>query len=233
MGAAIGGVALSEILSNPIMQVILPQLAAPIISRLFGSSSPYENLVKQQAGAMKTLMPQLQNQAAGMPTAATQAQMNQLSQEMNRMQQAYSASASRQGITGTTPARAQQGRLQGAKVQAMGNILGNAQTSAQQTLAGLAGSGMEQLGMLDIREEQSRQGFYNDLAEAMKAYSQIKENKELKARLDPFLAALFRSLTGGQEQPLVGTGKAAIQTPNPFTGEEEYLPGGLFRQYLR
>ena len=125
--------------------------------------------LQQQVGIGQTLIPQLQAQAAGQPTAATQAQMGQLSQEVNRLQQSYGASATRGGMGGPvgdgglpTASRAQQGRYQVGKVQAMGGIMGQSMISAQQQLGGLYGQGMQAQGGLELEQRQARGKFLDD-----------------------------------------------------------------------
>ena len=144
--AVIGG--LSAFAQTPLGQMIMSQLATSVFGNLFGGgSSPYDQAAQQQMGIGKTLIPQLQQQAAGMPTAATRAQGNYLNQQVTRNMQSTAASASRAMPSGrqygqTAPARAAQNRLQGARIEGMANIMGQSQMNAQNQLSQLYQGGM-------------------------------------------------------------------------------------------
>ena len=174
-GTAIGAVT-GFLTANPILAMIAAELGTQVLGRLFGGTSPFEQAAGQQLGATGALLPQLQRQAAGLPTAATAGQMRQIGQAQTRAQQSYAASAQRAGIAGTTPARAQQGRLQAAGVEAMGGILGQAQLTAQQQLIGLRGQAMTAQQQIEMQELQARQQFMSGLGAFMAMYRQNKGN---------------------------------------------------------
>jgi len=163
LAPATGG---ASLLASPLIQTILAQVGGNLLASIMGGGqTPFEQSAAQGLAARSGLIGQLQQQAAGMPTAATRAQSRQLSQEVNRLQQSYGASASRQGIAGTTPARAQQGRLQAAKVQGLGNIMGASQISAQQQLGQLVGGAPEQQLIAETQRRQARKEFLGGIGQ--------------------------------------------------------------------
>ena len=106
-------------------------LGTKAVSRLldsFGGASPGEEAIEQQLQAGRSVIPQLQAQALGMPSAATQAAGANVNEAVNRAMQSYGASQRRQtGTVQTTPARAQLGRLQAAGVRGIADVRGQAQ----------------------------------------------------------------------------------------------------------
>ena len=208
LAPATGGMSL---LASPLMQVLMQQggiqLAGGLLERLFGGGqTPFEQSAAQGLAARSGLIGQLQQQAAGMPTAATRAQSRQLSQEVNRLQQSYGASASRQGIAGTTPARAQQGRLQAAKVQGLGNIMGASQISAQQQLGQLVGGAPEQQLIAETRKRASKKAFLGYVGGIFSEAGLLKDAGLLSAETEETLAAyrkLISSFTEAMQKPIL------------------------------
>jgi hypothetical protein len=203
---------------DPITQAILAQVGGQIVGSLFESisgPSAVEQAIGQQLGIGQTLIPQLQAQAAGRPTAATQAQMGQLRQQGTRMQQSYAASAQRQGIAGTTPARAQQGRLQAATLQGMAGVLGQAQVSAQQQLGGLYGQGLSYQRQVEAQRAGGQQQLAGSIASIMANREQLR-SLELESEADKeqwmWLQNILKSLVGQQGTP----GTPQTQTPSQF-----------------
>lgn len=189
--AAGGGGLLAFLAANPLTAAMGGIEAVLGIRDLF-SKSPADRAAEMQAGVTGQLIPQLQRQAAGLPTAATQAQMGQLQQQATRMGQSYAASAQRQGIGGgrTTPGRAQQGRVQAAQLTAQGNILGQAQLSAQQQLLGIGSQGLQAQQQQEAVGFIKKQALMSDLGDFMSWY---KENKA-DEQADRFKTALFNWL---------------------------------------
>lgn len=180
-GSTIGGIlggALGTIAGNPLLGAILAQAGSVALGNLFASESPYEQATQQNLSVGQALIQQLQRQAAGQPTAATRAQQQQLQQQAKRMQQSYAASAQRAGIGGTTPARAQQGRLQSAMLESMGGIMGQAQQSAQQQLLGVYGQGLQAQAQLEAQENAAKQQFMSSLGSLMSWYRQNKSDAQ-------------------------------------------------------
>jgi hypothetical protein len=197
IGAAAGG----GLLSSPIIQAILGTVGGNLLGGLFGGGqSPFEENVAQRLGITQQLIPQLQAQAAGQPTAATRAAGMQLSQQMKRLQQSYAASAQRQGIAGTTPARAQQGRLQAAKVQGMAGIMGASQIAAQQQLGQLAAGAPAQQFQIEQQRRQQKREFLTGIGQVMAEYRLQDSQGQADAQTRELVQTLLdviRSLKGG------------------------------------
>jgi hypothetical protein len=167
--------ALAFLADNPLIASQLAGVGYGIISRLTGSETPLRETAAQQVAVGEQLIPQLQAQAKGQPTVATRAQMAQLQQQANRAQQSYGASARRQGISGTTPARAQQGRIQAAQQQALGNLLGQSQLAAQQGLMSIYSQGTANQLAAEEFEYQREQDFGKGFARSMSWYREQKD----------------------------------------------------------
>jgi hypothetical protein len=206
---------------DPITQAILAQVGGQIVGSLFESisgPSAGEQAIGQQLGIGQTLIPQLQAQAAGRPTAATQAQMGQLRQQGTRMQQSYAASAQRQGIAGTTPARAQQGRLQAATLQGMAGVLGQAQVSAQQQLGGLYGQGLSYQRQVEAQRAGGQQQLAGSIASIMANREELRAIEAESVGDKEILAAFFNMMLGVSGQGGTPGGIA----PQP---KETFAPG--------
>jgi len=215
---------IGELLNSPLGKTLAQFSGAAAIGKLMDmieGPSPYEQAAEQQVGIGRTLIPQLQAQAAGQPTAATQAQMGQLSQEVNRLQQSYGASATRGGMGGPvgrgglpTATRAQQGRQQVGKVQAMGGIMGQSQISAQQQLGGLYGQGMQMQGSLEMEQRTARNNMISSFGDA---YSANKLEPELQNSLNKSNDMLARLSTAISQ--LISPQQATVpQGTNTATG---------------
>lgn len=197
LAPATGG---ASLLASPLMQLILGQFGGQLIGSLFGGDqTAFEQSAAQGLAARQGLIGQLQQQAAGMPTAATRAQSRQLSQQMNRLQQSYSASASRQGIAGTTPARAQQGRLQAAKLEGLGNIMGASHISAQQQLGQLVGGAPEQQYLAEAQRRQARKGFLSGISNVITKSKMLEEQGLLDDQTREVIQALLDAIKGMKE----------------------------------
>ena len=206
--APVAGVALApatggaSLLASPLAQLIFSQFGGSIISKLFGGGqSPFEQGAGQDLAARQGLISNLQQQAAGQPTAGTRAASRQLSQQVNRLQQSFSASASRQGIGGTTPARAQQGRLQAAKLEGLGNIMGASQISAQQQLGQLLGRAPEQQLIAETQQRASRKKFLGFLGGIIKQGA-LAEDQGLLSAEESETIAMYRQLAATFGQAL-------------------------------
>lgn len=208
MTAAAIPAALGFLAENPLLAAIGGQAATSILGGLFGSTSPFEQASQQALQAQQQLIPQLQRQAAGLPTAATRAQMGQLQQSATRAGQSFAASAQRQGIAGTTPSRAQQGRVQAAQIQGQANILGQSQLAAQQQLLGIGAQGFAGQQQIEAGELAGKQQFLTGLGDFMAWY---RQNKDSQLGRDMFEwlkseIALTRATTGGTTGVKAGPG---------------------------
>ena len=170
LGTAGGLGSLAAFAGSPLGMLLISQAAMPLLGKLFGGKSATDKALEQQLGIGKSLIPQLQQQAAGMPTAVTRAQGNALNTQVTRAMQSQAASASRAMPSGhqfaqTTPARAAQGRLQGARIEGLANIMGMSQVSAQDQLAKLYQGGMEVQAKMEQANLQSREKVGNMLGQ--------------------------------------------------------------------
>jgi len=155
----------ASLLASPIIQMILGQAGGTFLADLLGGGQTgFESATQQSLGARQQLIGALQQQARGGETAATRASDVQVGQAQNRLQQSFAASAQRGGTAGTTPARAQQGRLQAAGLQAKTLARGQLQLGAQQQLAGLVGRAPEQQFLAEAQRRQSRKNFLGGIA---------------------------------------------------------------------
>lgn len=218
---------IGELLNSPLGKTLAQFSGSAAIGKLMDmieGPSPYEQAVQQQLAVGKTLIPQLQAQAAGRPTAATRAQMGQLGQEVNRLQQSYGASATRGGMGGPvgrgglpTATRAQQGRMQASKIQGMANIMGQSQTSAQQQLTGIYGAGMQAQGLLELEQRRSRNEMISSFGDA---YSANKLEPELQSALNRSnemltqFSTLMNQLLG---QNNVAVPQGTVSAPKQYT----------------
>lgn len=188
--------------AHPILAAILAAQGLDVVQNLagglFGGPSPMEQAAAQQMAIGKQLIPQLQAQAAGQPTAATRAQQQQLRQMTTRAQQAYGGSALRRGVGQTTPSAVQQQRFRQAETQAMGGIMGQSQLAAQQQLQGLYTGGLGMQQQLEAQAAQNRQQFMSGLANFMAMYQADKQDPEYQEILD-----IIKRLALSQEK-LVG-----------------------------
>jgi hypothetical protein len=202
-GAAGGG--LGALTGNPILTAILvdlgAQAATELLGSVFGGTSPAEQAAGQMTGIGQQLIPQLQAQAAGQQTAATQAQQRQLQQATTRMQQSYGASARRSGLGAPTlgggqptVSRAQQGRFQAAQVGAMGDIMGRSQIAAQQQLGGLYGQGLETQRGIEMEEMAARGRAVSGLSQLMADMQRDTEQLEFDQTLRSYILDLLNAL---------------------------------------
>ena len=163
-GAGLAGTlgSLGAFAASPFGMLILSQIGMPLLGKLFGGQSATDKALSQQTAIGKTLIPQLQQQAAGGQTAATKAQGNMLNQQVQKAMQSQAASASRSMPGGsssfmqTTPARAAQGRLQGSRIEGMANIMGQSQMNAQNQLSALYQGGVATQAQQETSNLQAR-----------------------------------------------------------------------------
>jgi len=112
------------------------------------------DMARQRARAQSLLIPQLQAQAAGRPSAASRAIQEQIRQQLDMSRQAAATSAGRAGQYGTAVARANQFRSQQALASATALQQGQLQQFSQQQIMGLPAVQLQ--GGLAIYEQQQR-----------------------------------------------------------------------------
>lgn len=201
---------------GPITSAILAQVGTALVGEVIGhfsGPSPAEQAVGQQLGIGGQLIPQLQAQAAGQWTPASQAIEQRLEQEVTRGQQSYAASARRQGIGGTVPARAQLGRMRAAKVPALAGLLGQQQAMAQQQLGGLYTGATQQARQMEMQSKALQRGLSQDIGVIMAGFEERKARGEMDERMqgleDKLLQAILKLVgpeAGSQYSAPLGPG---------------------------
>lgn len=187
----------AALMGNPILKALFvnfgAQAATELLGSIFGTESPAEKYAQQYTEAGTRLLPQLEAQARGEPTAATEAQFRQLGQATTRMQQSYGASARAGGLGAPTlgggqptVSRAQMGRYQAAQLGAMGDIMGRSQIAAQAQLGGLAQAGMGVQRQLEAEDLAARGQSISNITAMINEYQQQKARGEQDARMDAF-----------------------------------------------
>lgn len=163
-----------------------------------GGGTTAEEEARRAAGIGQTLIPQLQAQAAGRPTAATEAQISRMGEDITRAQQAYATSAQRAGIAGTTPARVQiGGRLEQARQRGIADIMGTGMASAQQQLGGLYGAGVQTLQRMELQQQMGRQQLGEDIGAIIGMYRAGQTTPRFNALYEQIMRYLQGQL-GGQ-----------------------------------
>lgn len=236
------GLGLGALTGNPILGAILAnigaQAATELIGSVFGRQSPAEAAALQATQAGRMLIPQLQAQAMGQPTAATQAQQRQLQQATTRMQQSYAASARRAGLGAPTlgggqptVSRAQQGRYQAAQLGAMGDIMAQSQIAAQQQLGGLYQAGLQTQRQIEMEEMAARGRAVGGLVQLMADMQADTQRQEFDDTLRAYILDLLTALrsqmpTAAPAAPAVGTGGVPVGWGATAS---RFRPAGAFR----
>ena len=205
------GTAAAFLAEHPLLAQGAASIGYNLFQGLFGGPSELEQLAAQQAAVGQSLIPQLQAQAAGQPTVATQAQMGQLQQASRKMGQSYAASAQRRGTAGTTPSAAQQGRLQAAEVQGMANIMGQSQIAAQQQLGGIFQQGVQTQSLVEQITGQKKEDFMSGMGTFLGWYRQNQQDEQGQEFMDvikQFVANLMHDGGGGMPPGILTQGPA-------------------------
>lgn len=203
MGASVAGA-----IASPLLKMILSQFAGNALANAFGSGeTPLSKSIGQTQRLGQQYMPELYNQAMGQPSAATRAAQANLGQEINRMQQSYSASQQRANpsmISPTTPVREGQKGYQEAKIRGMADIAGQAQQAAQgQLMNAFQGSNWYQQ-QIEMQQRADQKSAYEGLAGLWSDYKGLQNDTEFKAQFGPYIQQLYgliKSLFGGQQVP--------------------------------
>jgi len=213
----------ASLLASPIIRMILGQVGGNFLSDLLGGGQTrFEGATQQSLAARGQLIGELQKQSAGQPSAASRGSDLQIQQAQNRLQQSYGASAQRDGIAGTTVARAQQGRAQAAGLQAQTIARGNLQLSAQQQLGELVGGAPGQQFLAEQQRKQDRKDFLGGFAGLLSKARGQKETGTIDPRLEQLLDALSNAFKDGQDliaPPQFDTIRGgAIRSSKDFSG---------------
>lgn len=201
----------------------LPSLAAAALAIIgergfsalidrFTPPSPAEQALQQQVEAGQSVIPTLQAQARGEPTAGTRAIEQRIGTLTSRAQQAYGASARRASGTAVgTPSRAQAGRLQAAGIQTLGQELGASQRYATGVLAGMGAGAPAQLAGLEAQRGAAYSSMIGDIGTIYGEYQNMKQANERDDFADSMykeILSLFRSAyDGGQTGAAAPTGR--------------------------
>jgi len=185
----------SWLAQHPIVAQLLLDKGYDVYKGLMGGkASPYEQAATQQLGIGKSLIPQLQAAAQGMPTAATRNIQKQLRQQTTSAQQSYAAAATARG-GGGTPVAAQQARFRAAETQALGQQLGAAQQVAQTQLTGIYSGGMQAVGALEQRELQAKGQVLGALGDYLAYYREGQRDET-----DSAVMELWKEMIGFQKE---------------------------------
>lgn len=199
LAPATGG---ASLLASPIIQMILGQVGGNFLAGLLGGGQTgFEGATQQSLAARGQLIGDLQQQAAGQPSAASRGLDLQIGQAQNRLQQSFGASAQRAGTAGTTVARAQQGRAQVAGLQAQTIARGQLQLSAQQQLGQLTGRAPEQQFLAEAQRIQQRKEFLGGFAGLLTKARRQESAGLLDPRFQQVIDALTEALGGGPILP--------------------------------
>lgn len=189
----------------PAIAAYLGEMAATwglnqLISRMLpDDNSAYGKNVGQNLGYGEDLMSELYAESMGKPSAATKATYANVSDEINRLQQSYAASAQRStpGMKSmSTPVRAGQGRLQETKVRAYADILGNAQQNAQRLVMGQYGTAQAGQLALEMQNRQDADSLSTMLSGIINGYKQAKLNSEGQGIFGGLIKRLYAMLSG-------------------------------------
>ena len=203
MGGAVAGLGIKELL-----KMLAVSTGADIFSGIGESlmgKSPYEQAMGQQAGAMNQMMPQLMQEAQGIPSMATRNMMREADTGINREQQSFMASQMRANPYQTkinTATRSTLPRFTQMKQDANRNILGQAQQNARGALLGIGQNAQTQIGIAEQRRTEKRAVFNEGVMKIMGFYKGVNDPSVL-ARLENMMD-LMGKLFGVSKQSLMG-----------------------------
>ena len=139
--------------------------------------SPYEQLIQQQTQAFQQVLPQLQQEARGVPSEATRNALSNLRQSTTSAQQSYAASATARGAGGT-PVAAQQSRFRASEQQTAGNILAQAQANAINQIASGGRMAIQSQGQLEEADYAAQQQYYKGLGTFLGWYLENRDDPQ-------------------------------------------------------
>lgn len=183
--------------------------------------SPYETMMTNQADYMNQMLPDLANEARGIPSMATRNAMRESSQDINRYQQSYMASNQRANPgakTMTTPARAGGGKFETMKQEANRGILGQAQVGARNQLLGLGQNAQTMVGLAEERRQLRRDEFNTNISDFLGFHRGLND-PVAKSRLDNIFS-LIKQLFGVQQAQSI----VPSETPSPQWNYTPYNP---------
>ena len=179
-GAALAGhtsiqAALASLLGNPVWGGIFAQKGAEFLEGIFSPPTPYEQVTKQSLQASADVIPELQAQARGQRSPATQAITRQVRREGTRAGQSFAQGARRAGLVGgapggTAPYRAELSRIESGAQEALLQRLGQSQTDALNTLYSGLGGAIGKRKSQTAAREQGRSNFLAQLGDWVRDY---------------------------------------------------------------
>ena len=204
MGAVVpavaGGLGLKQLLQMLAVSTGAAGIAG-IVESLMGKS-PYEQSIQKQSNYMNQMLPQLYQEAQGIPSMATRNMMREAGTDINREQQSFMASQMRANPYQTkinTATRSTLPRFTQMKQEANRNILGQAQQWARSALMGVGQSAQVQIGIAEQRRQARRDEFNSNVGSILGFYKGMN-NPELLAQRDSFFKFL-RDLMGIKGTP--------------------------------
>jgi hypothetical protein len=185
--------------------------------------TPYETMMGNQAGYMNQLLPDLANEARGIPSMATRNAMRESGMDINRYQQSYMASMARAnpGATKTTaPQRAGTGKFARMKEEANRDILGQAQVGARNQLLGLGQNAQTMVGLAEQRRQLRRDEFNQNISDFLGFHRGLND-PAAKSRLDSIFG-LIKQLFGVQQAQSILPSETSSQQWNftPYNPNE-------------
>ena len=208
-----------------LLQMLAVSTGADIVAGIGESlmgKSPYEQSMANQAGYMNKIMPQLYQEAQGIPSMATRNMMREAGTDINREQQSFMASTMRANPYQTkinTATRSTLPRFTQMKQEANRNILGQAQQGARSALMGIGQNAQTQIGIAEQRRQARRDEFNTNVMDIMGFYKGVNDPSVL-ARLESMMDMMGK-LFGVSKQSLMGetgtgtTGDYYNTTPEP------------------
>jgi len=211
VGAGMGGGVLASLMAHPLWGNVISQIGGTALQGILGTELPYGQYAQEQLQAISGMLPELQQAAAGQPTAASKAIKEQVKTEGRGFQQSYAQGARKAGMVGglpggTTPYRAQQGRVQAATEGAMIQRLGQYQQGAQQTLAGMAPTAFQHAGIQEMTDMKSREAMMGFMGDFNKTYFDNQYDPQYRKMID-FLEKYYFQTAGTSLRPVNPTGR--------------------------
>lgn len=180
--------------------------------------TPFEKAMENQASYATSMLPDIYNEARGLPSMATRNLMREAGAGINREEQSFMASQMRANPNMTklsTPTRTGSTRFTQMKQEVNRNILGNAQQNARQQLLGMGQNATAMVGLAEQRREERRSAFNKKIMNFLGYYEGVNDPQE-KSRLDEFMA-LWKQTLGTPISAPSGqfrTGMTAIPVTN-------------------
>jgi hypothetical protein len=214
---------------QPLLSMIFAQQGAKLLSNIFQTpDTPMQGALGGTNQAFQQLLPQLQQQAMGIPSMATQNTVRNLGTEINKAQQSYAASMQRASpgmISPTTPVRAGQGRLQEARIQGTADILGQAQQNAQNALLNIYGQSLPYQQQTEMQARQDQQALYAGIGSLWNDYKSSQNDPEFVQTFKPLMQGLIRYLQG----LMGGQGQSSGISEQIDSGLENYTSNRIFK----